>query len=418
MIVRIKGRQKKAVRALKLKVGLMNDAFPPTLDGTSTATLNYANMIQGKLGEVMVITPRVPGVQDVGYPYEIYRYKSFPLSKKDEYRFGWPFQHEFRHYVRSKKLDILHFHCPLASAHFAKLIVQEQKIPIVATYHTKYDFDVRKRVPTKPLQEFFLRFIINHVNIADEVWVVSEGAGENLRSLGYAGDYTVMPNGVDFPRGKVDTSAITAQYHLADDVPVLLFVGRMMWYKNLRLLLDALRLYRESGHPFRMFMIGKGTDMRAAEKYAAKIGLANEVTFTGKMSDRNLLRSFYSRANAFLFPSTFDTNGLVVREAAACDCPSLLIKGSCAAEGIEEGVTGFLSRETAEDYAKSLDNMLNNPDKLRMVGQNASREIYLSWEDAVRMAYSRYENLCRGWNYPAGYHDKNWGKEQEGAQQQ
>lgn len=143
------------MRTLKLKIGLMNDAFPPTLDGTSTATLNYANIIQDKLGEVMVITPRVPGVKDTGYPYEVYRYKSFPLSKKDEYRFGWPFKHAFRNYVRSKKLDLLHYHCPLASAHFAKLIVQEQKIPMVATYHTKYDYDIRKRAPTKPLQDFF-----------------------------------------------------------------------------------------------------------------------------------------------------------------------------------------------------------------------------------------------------------------------
>lgn len=275
------------MRTLKLKIGLMNDAFPPTLDGTSTATLNYANIIQDKLGEVMVITPRVPGVKDTGYPYEVYRYKSFPLSKKDEYRFGWPFKHAFRNYVRSKKLDLLHYHCPLASAHFAKLIVQEQKIPMVATYHTKYDYDIRKRAPTKPLQDFFIRFIVNHIKIADEVWVVSEGAGENLRSLGYTGDYIVMPNGVDFPRGRVDTAAITAQYHIQDDVPVLLFVGRMMWYKNLRLMLDALRIYKESGHSFRMFMIGKGTDMRAAEKYAAKIGLAKDITFTGKMSDRD-----------------------------------------------------------------------------------------------------------------------------------
>ena len=58
---------------------------------------------------------------------------------------------------------------------------------------------------------------------------------------------------------------------------MLLFVGRMMWYKNLRLMLDALRIYKESGHSFRMFMIGKGTDMRAAEKYAAKIGLAKDI---------------------------------------------------------------------------------------------------------------------------------------------
>ena len=34
--------------------------------------------------------------------------------------------------------------------------------------------------------------------------------------------------------------------------------------------------------------------------------------------DREILRAWNTRADLFLFPSTFDTNGLVVREAAAC----------------------------------------------------------------------------------------------------
>lgn len=102
----------------------------------------------------------------------------------------------------------MHFHCPIASGKFARIIAQGQKIPIVATYHTKYDYDIRKRVPTKALQDFFLRFIVTNMSAADEVWVVSPGAGENLKSIGYKGDYIVMPNGVDFPRGKADESKV------------------------------------------------------------------------------------------------------------------------------------------------------------------------------------------------------------------
>ena len=38
------------------------------------------------------------------------------------------------------------------------------------------------------------------VSTCDELWVVSQGAGENIRSLGYKGDYIVMNNGVDMKR--------------------------------------------------------------------------------------------------------------------------------------------------------------------------------------------------------------------------
>ena len=68
-------------------------------------------------------------------------------------------------------------------------------------------------------------------------------------------------------------------------------------------------------------------------------------------------------------------------------------------------------KEATEAY-----NVLSDPEKMRQVGENASKEIYLSWEDAVRMAYAHYESLCRNWKYPEGYHDESWGKEEDTEQ--
>ena len=64
--------------------------------------------------------------------------------------------------------------------------------PLVLTYHTKYDIDIAKAVKRRLLQESAIRALVQNVNACDEVWVVSRGAGENLRSLGYEGEYTVM----------------------------------------------------------------------------------------------------------------------------------------------------------------------------------------------------------------------------------
>lgn len=391
-----------------MKIGLMNDSFPPTIDGVSTAVFNYANILNDKFkSDVMVITPRAPFVKD-RYPYEVFRYDAFQFNHKEKYQFGWPFRHALRKYVRSRQMDILHFHCPIASGKFARIITEEQRIPIVATYHTKYDYDVRKRVPTKALQDFFLRFIVRNISAADEVWVVSPGAGENLRSIGYKGDYIVMPNGVDLTKGKADTATVQSlseKYKLPKDVPVFLFVGRILWYKNLKLTLDALKMLKESGQDFRFLIVGEGTDHRAVERYARKIGLRNKVIFAGRCADRSVLKGYYSLADAFLFPSAFDTNGLVVREAAACDCPAVLIQGHSAADGIVHGENGYLAEsETAESYYRTIHEMLKNREGMKRAGKNAAETLYLSWEDAVAIAYKRYENLCRSWKYPPEYH--------------
>ena len=222
---------------------------------------------------------------------------------------------------------------------------------------------------------------------------MSRGAGENLRSLGYEGAYTVMENGVDVPRGRVSAAAVaaaTAGYDLPDGVPLFLFVGRLMWYKGLHIILDALRALREQGQDFRMVFIGAGGDEKEVRAEVETLRLSDRCFFTGSIADRETLRAWYSRADLFLFPSTFDTNGLVVREAAASGCPSVLIAGSCAAEGVTDGRNGFLIEENAVSLCAKLTALCADREAMRRVGENAMRELYLSWEDAVARANERY----------------------------
>lgn len=88
--------------------------------------------------------------------------------------------------------------------------------------------------------------------------------------------------------------------------------------------------------------------------------------------------------------TTVDTNGLVVREAAASGCPSVLIAGSCAAEGVTDGRNGFLIEENAVSLCAKLTALCADREAMCRVGENAMRELYLSWEDAVARANERY----------------------------
>ena len=140
-----------------------------------------------------------------------------------------------------------------------------------------------------------------------------------------------------------------------------------------------------------MVFIGKGPDQELLEKQALQLGISDRCIFTGPIYDRDKLRAWNTRADLFLFPSTFDTNGLVVREAAACGLASVLIRDSCAAEGITDGHNGFLIDETPEALAALLGKVCGDLSRLYEVGQNAMDEIYLSWEDCVSAAFERYE---------------------------
>lgn len=385
----------------KLKVGIGTDAFPPTTDGISNVAQNYAAEINKKLGEAVIITPKNPNQLDYKYNYEIFRYKSWWIPSKEGYSIGWPFKDELHQAIIDMNFDILHSHAPLATSYYFRRVVEKKRIPVVLTYHTKYEYDIDRRVPTKPARDFAYKFLLNNINAADEVWVTSEGTSDSLRKLGYQGDYIVMPNGCDLPITNVsaeDIAMIKRKHNVPENIPIFLYSGRMIWYKNIELILDACSKLKRDGKKFKLIMLGFGADETAIKHYIRKSGLKNDVIWTGKILDRQEILSYYGIADILLFPSVFDTNGLVVREAAACATPSLLVHGSCAAEGIDDGKTGFLCMESAHSVAVTLAKIMDNKELLRKVGKQAQSDIYISWEDSVQKAYKRYENLVENFN--------------------
>ena len=382
---------------MKLKVGLLNDSFPPIIDGVAAATKAYADNIHNKLGEAVVIVPKYPHVTD-DYDYKVYRYHSVPSDKMIGYRAGNPFSPKIVSEIRDEKLDILHVHCPFASGTMARVLCSAKRcrVPKVFTYHTKFNTDIKTRVKFKQIQRIAHRFVLSNINHMDEVWVVSEKTAEDLREFGYKGEYRVMRNGTDFKKGKATNEQINEidrVFRLQPDESVFIFVGRMMWYKNVKIILDSLKIIKKKRHKFRMFFIGDGRDRGAIEKYAEQCDLKNEAVFLGEICDREKLRAFYSRSDLLIFPSTYDTCGLVVMEAAACDCPSLLVRDSCAAETITENVDGYLCEENAESCAEAIISAISDPEKLKQTGINASETVYYPWDKAVKESYKRYEEI-------------------------
>ena len=382
----------------KHTVCLLNDSFPPIIDGVSNVLVNYARIIENDHGHAIVVTPDVPGADDSVYDFPVVRYPSIDTRKflGLGYVTGYPFSPETAYRVRAEHTDLLHVHCPMTSCLLARQLSESMQLPLILTWHTKYDIDIANAVRGKLLQEGALQALLRNVNECDEVWTVSRGAGDNLRSLGFEGDYIVMPNGVDLPHEPVSAECVheaTAGYDLPEDVPCYLFIGRLMWYKGLRIILDALKKLKDSDIDFRMVFVGGGGDEPEVRAYTAESGLDSKVFFTGAISQRETLRAWYSRADLFLFPSTFDTNGLVVREAAASDTASVIIKDSCASEGVTDGRNGFLIEENADSLAAKLTLLASEPESVRTVGCNAGRELYISWEHAVARAYDRYETV-------------------------
>lgn len=388
-------------------VCLLNDSFPPLIDGVANTMVNYANIIHGNLGKAVVAVPDFPGAVD-RYEYPVIRYPSVDTTKIVGYRAGYPFSVTALSSVADEKPDIIHSHCPVMSSAFARTLREQIDVPVVFTYHTKFDVEINHAVSNRLLQKSAVRLLVDNISASDEVWVVSHGAGESLRSLGYQGDYVVMENGVDFPKGSVpveESDTLRKELGIPFDMPVYLFVGRLMWYKGIKLILDALAGVKASGGDFWMVFVGDGMEREAMEEYVRDLRLDDKCIFTGSVQSRQKLRTFFSMADLFLFPSTYDTYGIVVREAAACGLASVLIEGSCAAEGTIHGENSYHIDESSQSMRDLLLRFGQDRDAMRRIGQNAMDQLYLSWEDSVKRAWDRYGIVLD--DYRRGVTDRN-----------
>lgn len=377
-----------------MNVCYFNDSFPPLYDGVATTVENYARIFSEIYGGAAVLTPYYSDADDSRFPYPVIRCPSFRSAVFREYRVGNPLSVRAAKAVECFQPDIIHCHTPAATLALGIRLKRRLGVPLILTYHTKYDIEVGRIVSVPFLRRPLLRAMLWGINQCDEVWCVCRGAEENLRALGYRGKTILMTNGADFPKGPADKSkvdALRAELNLPENVPVFLFVGRLIWYKGLDTILSALAGLKGQGRDFRMLFVGDGQDFKAVQTRAEDLGIRDECVFTGAVLDRERLRVFYSAADLFLLPSAYDNCPVTVREALACGCPSVLLKDSSASDGFTDGETAFFVEDSADSLCTKLLEIAYDQDLLRRVGTAAMDQLWFSWDDAVKAAYERYQ---------------------------
>jgi 1,2-diacylglycerol 3-alpha-glucosyltransferase len=219
-----------------------------------------------------------------------------------------------------------------------------------------------------------------------------------LREYGYRGALEIVCSGVDLEPSADGESLRRQGERLLGAAPgdlVLLYVGQHIWEKNLELLIGALKAVRSMGDKFRMIFVGEGYAATALAARVDALGLSGCTRFAGVVHDRAVLAACYARANCLLFPSLYETNGLVVHEAAAFGVPSLLVEGSAASEGAQDGVNAFIAGNSVKAYAARLHDLIGHRGVLAAVGAEARQSLYHSWADAIAEVRSRYLRLIR-----------------------
>jgi len=374
-------------------IGELTETYPPMQDGVGRVCWAYCETL-GKMGhEAWYIAPDDPGHTRIdGLRTLVYKGVQIPGQN---YRLGVPdWSMEFRKELQSIPFDILHIHSPFLSARIAQEIQKAHpEVPIVATFHSKYYDDFYKATHSKAIAQGIVRRIVQVYNQCDAVWTVNNETAGVLDAYGYKGKIDIISNGTNIFQADGDAvREMREKLNIPEGKTVLLFVGQIDRKKNIHSILRACAILKEKNVPFTLLLAGEGPDRGNLEQLASQLNLKDEARFLGFIRDGKTLQALYLIADLFVFPSVYDNAPMVVREAAAAGTPAVLVRESCAAEGLTDGQNGFLCENTPEDIAETIIRGIPNA---KTVGENAKETIPQPWSEIMTDVVSRYEELIK-----------------------
>ncbi len=377
-----------------LRIGQFSDTFLPIVDGVGRVVQAYSETLCKMGHQVTVVAPMYDTGFQGGYPYQLVEYVGSSVPGFKQYKVGEAvLDAHYRQRIRMIELDLIHAHSPFSAGSEALRLAAVRKLPLVGTFHSKYYDDFLKATRSESIAKMGVKLVVSFYNQCDEVWAVGNNTADVLRGYGYEGRIQVMPNGATMRTVKPgDVEQVNRRWNLGTD-PLILFVGQMDWKKNILTVLEACAEMKQAGTPFRLLLAGQGIDMNAIGAKIRELNIQDRAEQIGHITDTSLLDALYARANLFAFPSLYDAAPMVVREAAVMGTPSVMVKGSTAAEIIQPGVNGLLCENDPKDLARIMTEALREPEKLRLIGAQARETIPVPWEKVMETAVGRYERL-------------------------
>ena len=377
-----------------LRIGQFTDTFLPIVDGVGRVVQAYSETLCRMGHQVTVVAPMYDTGFQGGFPFQLVEYVANSVPGLKQYKVGEAvLDAHYRHRIRMIELDLIHAHSPFTAGSEALRLAALRKLPLVATFHSKYYDDFLRATRSESIAKMGVKLVVSFYNRCDEVWAVGKSTAEVLREYGFEGEIQVMPNGATMRTAKPgDVEEVNRRWNLGD-TPLILFVGQMDWKKNILTVLEACAEMKKAGTPFRLLLAGQGMDMNAIAGKIHELNIQDRAEQLGHITDASLLDALYARASVFAFPSLYDAAPMVVREAAVMGTPSVMVRGSTAAEIIHDGENGLLCENDPKDLARVITGALQDPEKLKAVGDRARETIPVPWDRVMEIAAERYERL-------------------------
>jgi glycosyltransferase involved in cell wall biosynthesis len=290
-------------------------------------------------------------------------------------------------WVRKLEVDITHLHFPYPAGEMAYLAFGRSR-KMVITYHA----DIVKQVFLLRVYTPVLRRLLR---TADGIIATSPNYIATSPFLSAVKDKcTVVPLGIDVAKFQRADPDVVRHIREKYRRPILLFVGRLRYFKGLRYLISAMLEIDST-----LLVIGTGPEERSLKRQTVDLGLQRKVIFLGDVCD-DVLPSYYHGCDLFVLPSSHRTEafGTVLLEAMAAGRPVISTElGTGTSYANVHGVTGLVvPPRDSSALAYSIRALLEDDDRMVRFGVHALERASLFPKEllteAVRSLYDAILN--------------------------
>jgi len=373
--------------------------FPPAIGGVEEHVYQISLELLKRGHNVTVITSNevdgkiYPLQMEVMQGIHVYR---LPLFMPKLLRELW-FIPDIRRIFRRPRGDVVHAHgYRCLSSCIAVYLAHSKHIPTVLTPHGIY--------PPRSFTNALLKSIFDRtlgrllLSFSDRIIALSE---HNVRLILQIGASTknivIVPNGVNIDEYMKLQRSKKILAELGSDGPVLLYIGRIDWNKRLEKVVESMPLILKEFPSAKFVIVGPDYAKYTNQllDLARKLKVEHSLVITGKVPRKKLLE-FYSMANVFLLPSSYEGFGLSMLEAISGKIPVIASPSGGPGDILTHGVDALLLEEpTPEEIFKSVYGVLTDQELRETLVKNAFEVVKkkYTWKSVVDELELIYKQL-------------------------
>ncbi|ONI45834.1 hypothetical protein AN641_03035 [Candidatus Epulonipiscioides gigas] len=350
-----------------MKILIATDTYKPSINGVVTSVINLEKGLKNLGHEVKIVTLSQTlysyargdiyyiGSIDIGKIYPDVRMKSAVARKEINKLMNW-------------HPDIIHTQSEFSTFRIAKKISKKLHIPIVHTYHTKY--------------EDYTHYLTNNINIGKKIATfITFHISENIKALiaptfkiytmlkeyGVDCPIEIIPTGISIKKYKKiiplsEIKEIKKNLQIPDNNLILVSISRIGKEKNIAELIYYMKKLEYDNISF--VIVGDGPERHNLANLVDSLNLEDKIKFTGMVSPTQI-PIYYQLADLFVSASTSETQGLTYIEALASGTPILCKEDECLNNLMIEGLTGY-SFKNEKEFNIKLEQFIDNNNKEEM----------------------------------------------------